>query len=153
MHWMYCAALLAGMPAAESVDASEKAHFASYTQGYHAARTAQRPMLVILNPGAESANGAVTLDALSKTRQRRDLLKNYVVVIVDTETQHGRAVRESFGVRRLPYVAVIDKRQQKLIYRTSEPLQGQQLTWILETYRNGEQAARAANIDPRFCAT
>jgi hypothetical protein len=153
MQWIFGAALLAAIPVSESRDVVETPHHVSYTTGYQAARAAQRPILLVLNPKAGSPDGAVTLEALCKTRQRRELLKNYVVVIVDTGTQHGQLVRESFGARQLPYVAVIDKRQQKLIYRTSDALQGQQWTWVLETYRTGEQAANASFVDPRLCTT
>lgn len=153
MHWMLSAALMAATPPGASYDAGPTAHYVSYTTGYEAARAQGRPMLLILNPGADSTGEAVTFEALSKTRQRRDLLKKYVVVIVDSQTRHGRQVRESFRVRQLPYVAVIDKRQQKQIYRTSEALQGQQWTWILDTYQTGERPASASYFDPRLCST
>lgn len=128
-------------------------HFQSYTEGYYEAQRQQRPLLVILNPPADAENQAITLDAVRRTRHRRALLENYVVVVVDTGTSHGRKVHELFDSPQLPRVVVIDKRQQRQIFQTSEFLQGEQWNQILETYQAGERPAPLNLFGPVYCPT
>src|ERR1700722_17217123 len=70
------------------------AMYHSYTQAYHAAQTMHRPMLVILNPGKNSKTSLISMSDVEKTRERRNLLQNYVVAVIDTTSPHGQKVYE-----------------------------------------------------------
>lgn len=130
--------LLASAMAA--ANAESFTHFDNYTKAFGTAELVQRPMLVILNPGEESPGSPVRLSELRKTQQRRELLEDYVVCVLDTSTEHGEKCRELFQAEALPRVVVIDKQQQRQIFRTSRQLDEQMLTQVLISYRDGVAA-------------
>lgn len=130
--------LLAGMAVGE--DQNTRC-FENYAQGWQAARLTRRPMLVILNPGEGNGKEPIELEDVRKTAETRQLLDDYVVVMVDTESDYGKAVYKAFREPELPRVVVIDKNQQVQLYKTSRPLYGQLWTAVLKTYRNGERHA------------
>lgn len=108
-------------------------------------------MLVILNPSRDSGTEPIDLADVRRTKLRRALLAEYVVVVIDTQTDHGRAVHRLFGSAALPRVAVIDKDQELQVYRTSEALYGQLWNQILETFRNADRNTRLQQ--QQFCPT
>lgn len=116
--------------------------FNNYTDAYRAAKKAQRPMIVILNPGKGSQTALVSLEDVQKTQARRQLLQNYVVAIIDTTTPHGKKVYELFGSPQLPRVAVIDNQQAWQVYQTSATLYGQMWDQILTAFQNASPASR-----------
>ena len=132
--------LLAGITASEG---TQQKHFDNYGDAYRVAQQTGRPLLVILNPGADSVAEAlpIAIEAVQKSKKRRELLNDYVVAVVDTGTKKGKATHQLFKSPTLPRVVVIDKRQEKQIFQTSEKLYGQLWTTILETYRKGERPA------------
>lgn len=134
-------ALVSGIMLAAAMAAGHSesfTHFDNYTKAFGAAKLVGRPMLVILNPG--EADKAVPLTEVRKTQQRRDLLEDYVVCVLDTSTEHGQKCRELFEADALPRVVVIDKDQQKQIFRSSQKLDDQTFTQVLISYRNGVAA-------------
>jgi hypothetical protein len=143
----------AGIASQMLLSARNHSHFDNYTLAYREAQRTQRPLLVVLNPGAESDVRPVQITDVLKTAQRRQLLERYVVVVIDTTTPHGRAVHHLFENPPLPHVAVIDRDQKWQVLRTSRRLQGDDWTRILETFQNGESTARL-NLDlPLQCPT
>jgi hypothetical protein len=110
-------------------------HFNNYHRALHAARDAAKPLLIILDSAPRTK--AVSLESVRKTKERRDLLKNYVVVVIDTKTPHGQIVHKAYAKPKLPHVVVLDKQQRYQIFTTSDDLYGQRWTSILQTYRNG----------------
>lgn len=147
MTWSLSLLLLAGTVAEIPSGTADRQVFDNYTQAYHAAQEGEKPMLVILNPGEASDAEPVTMEAVEKTAERRELLKNYVVAVIDTETDHGKTVHKLFDSPQLPRVAVIDKDQKWQVYRTSESLQGYQWTAVLKTFKNGAQTTRLYNYN------
>jgi hypothetical protein len=138
MHFTF--ALLAVMAAAPepAIVPPGEHHFASYTKAYKAAQVLDRPMLVVLNPAGSAQVQPVSFTELTGTQERRDLLGNYVVAVIDTSTEHGQVVHDLFGSPQLPRVVVIDRDQKYQIFQTSEPLYGQLWTRILTTYKDGQ---------------
>jgi hypothetical protein len=122
-------------------EAAEFSHFTSYTRAHKAAEAADKPLLVILNPPAESEREQILIDDVRKTSHRRELLEDYVVAVLDTGTPHGQVCYDLFKRPELPRVVVIDREQKYQIFQTSEELYGQLWTTILETYRKGERLA------------
>ncbi len=123
---------------AKRADAAASPHFTNYSEAHRVARLSGKPMLVILNPDKQSAKNSISLDYLRRTRQRRELLQDYVILIVDTKTPHGQICHGLFGSHPLPRVAVIDKYQGYLTYESSERMYGQLLTDVLQAHRSGE---------------
>lgn len=138
MSWSLSLLVVASTVAA----APERAEYSSYTDAYYAAQAADKPLLVILNPPTESEKPVISLSDVRKTAERRELLENYVVAVVDTSTEHGQKVLQAFDSPELPRVSVIDKQQKWQVYRTSDKLQGYQWTEILEKFKTGDQNAR-----------
>jgi hypothetical protein len=130
--------------------------FDSYTKAYQAAGEAHKPMLVVLNPPAEevAAGAALTIEDLRADKEIAPLLDKYVVAVVDTGTEHGQAVHKVFGEKQLPYVAVIDERQEKQVFTTSTAISHAELLKVLAKYKNGvpKVAPVAARIQaPGYC--
>lgn len=155
MSWSLFCLFFVGIPAVETPSIPSPAvnggFYENYHQGLRAAEKAGKPMLVILNPGPQTVSTAVTLEGVRKTRERRALLKNYVVVVINAASSHGRVVHRAYGRPKLPHVVILDKRQQYQIFTTSESLYGQRWTEILQTYRRGEEVAPQKSSD--YCYT
>ena len=97
-------------------------------------------MIVILNPGKNAQTSLISMEDVQKTRERRNLLQNYVVAVVDTTTPHGQKVYALFGSPQLPMVSVIDNQQATQVYQTSATLYGQMWDQILTSYVNASPA-------------
>lgn len=117
--------------------------FASYTQAWHAAHDARRPMLVILNPPQQDAG--ISEETLKADDALQPLLDEYVVAVIDTGTEHGKVVHELFDSAPLPRVVVIDKEQKYQIYRTSQKLSNGRLAKVLSDYKDGTAARPVLN--------
>jgi len=128
--------LAAGIPGQSPFDLHGE-HFANYHRAHQAAHDAAKPLLIIMNPGPQTE--FVSLESVRRTKERRELLKNYVVVVIDTTTRHGEIVHNAYARPKLPHVVVLDKRQRYQIFTTSEELYGDRWTTILKSYRNGER--------------
>lgn len=150
MAWSIYLVMFAGIPANPPLDDLGTCH-----ENYHAAhaeaRQTGKPLLIVMNRGAQSESGNISIAAIRKTRERRKLLEDYVVVIIDTTTSHGQIVHRAYEHPKLPHVAVLDKRQVYEIFATSEPMYGQRWTEILQTYRRGARVA--APRSAAFCST
>jgi hypothetical protein len=118
--------------------------FSDYKQAYLAAQAANRPLLVILNPGSEADVAPLDVDALRRSGHRRKLLGDYVVAVIDASTPAGQTAHKLFGSPALPRVSVIDKQQKWQIYRTSQALTPESWNLVLEKYRTGQAPAAAA---------
>lgn len=128
-------------------------HFTSYTLAYREAQRSKKPLLVVLNPGEDSAAVPVHLEDVRKTEQRRKLLERFVVVEIDTSSSHGQTIHKLFENKPLPHVAVIEREQQWQVFRTSRKLQGEDWTKILQTFQNGDRTA-SLNLDVQLlCPT
>ncbi len=125
----------------QQLTANLPSHFTSYTLAYREAQRSKKPLLVVLNPGGDSAEVPVHLKDVRKTAQRRKLLERFVVVEVDTSTSHGQTVHKLFENKPLPHVAVIEREQQWQVFRTSRKLQGEDWNRILQTFQNGDRTA------------
>ena len=126
---------------------SKPTHFTNYTEAYREAQRAKKPLLVILNPAEGSS--AVIVEEVRKTQQRRELLGKFVVVVIDTSTEHGETVNKLFNQKSLPHVSVIDRDQQWQVFRTSKKLQGEDWNRVLETFQNGDRTA-SLNLDVKL---
>lgn len=127
-----------------AVSTSSTQAYSSYTQAWHAAHEAERPMLVILNPADEKS--AIQEVSLRADGALQPLLDQYVVAVIDTTTDHGKQVYELFQSPALPRVVVIDKQQQKQLYRTSDKLSHEKLVNVLTEYKEGVVKAPATRV-------
>jgi hypothetical protein len=138
MHWSAILLLAMNAPAANmEVAHNASGSFASYTQAWHAAKDAERPMLVILNPAQGEGRRIITEDELRADEKIQPKLNDYVVAVIDTGTEHGKQVHELFGNAALPRVVVIDKEQKSQIFRTSDELSHEKLAEVLSQHKDG----------------
>ncbi len=124
--------------AALSGGTRESTVYDSYKQAWHAGHAQNLPVLVILNPAEDANASAVDLDWLRRSRHRRELLANYVVVVVDASTPEGKVVHKQFGAASLPRVSVLDRQQKWQVYRTSQSLSAEDWNMVLETHKKGD---------------
>lgn len=129
--------LLTGMTVSEK---NSKAfdYFENYNDGYYLAKKLEKPLLVILNPGRGSDKTPIKLSDVRKTRDRRAMLPNFVVVVIDTGTKHGQSVHGLFGSKNIPRVVVIDREQKFQIFQSDRTLQGDDWNRILDTFKTGD---------------
>ncbi|WP_437224726.1 hypothetical protein SH661x_003756 [Planctomicrobium sp. SH661] len=140
MHWSALLFVALSGPS-QSMDvattAPAAAAYSSYTQAWNAAHEAERPMLVILNPGSDSDGKKITEAELRSDEKVQPLLDRYVVAVIDTTTEHGQKVNELFGAPELPRVVVIDKTQKKQIFQSSEQLSNEAMAKVLDQHKDG----------------
>jgi len=141
--------MAAATTAAPTEAQTAPATYDSYTHAYHAAQRTKRPMLVILNPGKNSQVSLISMEDVQKTHERRELLQNYVVAVIDTTTPHGKKVYELFGSPQLPRVSIIDNQQAMQVYQTSAALYGQMWDQILTTFVNATPVTQMPA--PSYC--
>ncbi len=118
--------------------------YGDYKPAYMAAKSANRPLLVIINPGAESEAKPLDLEDVRRSGHRRELLGDYVVAVIDASTPEGQKAHKLFGSPALPRVSVIDKQQKWQIYRTSQSLTAEDWNLVLVKYRKGQAPVVAA---------
>lgn len=123
--------------AALSGGTREATVYDSYKQAWQAGRAQSLPVLVILNPG-DDEDASVDVDWLRRSRHRRDLLGNYVVVVIDASTPEGKTVHKQFGSAPLPRVSVLDRKQNWQVYRTSQSLSAEDWNMVLESHKKGD---------------
>lgn len=144
--------LLTGIPSIGALP-DPPVFYENYHRALQAAKESRKPMLVILNPGPQWEGNAATIDQIRKTRQRRELLDDYVVVIIDTTSPHGQIVHRAYRKPKLPHVVVLGKRQTYQIFTTSKQLYGQRWTEILQKHRKGERIQVVTRRPAAFCPT
>ena len=136
MNWTLTLILYSAIPVQSQIEQTGP-HFDNYHRAHQAAKQAKKPMLMILQNGPATKTSEVSLVSVRKTNARRELLKNYVVVVIDANTPHGKIVHKSYWNVKLPHVVVLGNQQKYLIFHTSEKLYGQRWTEILTTYKSG----------------
>ena len=136
-HSLLVAATLLSAPGASSpaVSGVSGQTYASYTAAYNEADG--RPMLVVLNPAADSLGSRVDVEQLRQNTSLESELADFVVAEIDTGTEHGQKVYDLFDAPTLPHVVVIDSRK-KQVYKTSGSMTAERL----------EQALQAAVTTP-----
>lgn len=141
MHWSAFVLLTAGLTAPQ-LALESPAEFDSYTRAYRAVGEVHKPMLLILNPPVSEVSTAepITVEQLRADEKIGPLLDKYVVAVVDTGTEHGKEVHRRFGSVQLPYVAVIDEKLQKQVYRSTTPPTVVSLRTVVARYKAGVPA-------------
>jgi hypothetical protein len=116
----------------------ESTVYDDYRQAWQSGRTRGLPLLVILNPGEVAGSPPVDIEWLRRSSHRRELLKNFVVVVIDASTPEGKKVHKQFGSAALPRVSVIDRQQKWQVYRTSQLLSAEDWNMVLEKHKKGD---------------
>lgn len=124
--------------AALSGGTREATIYDNYKQAWHAGRLQNLPVLVILNPGADSEPSPVDVEFLRRSSHRRKLLAKYVVAVIDTSTPEGQKVHKLFKSPALPGVSVLDRQQKWQIYRSEQPLSAEDWNLALEEHQKGD---------------
>ncbi len=142
--FLLTAGLFCGAEAA-SVEAPHTAEFVNYGEAWKAAKADKRPMLVVLNPGDEKK--LVDVHGLRESEKLSKVLDEYVVAQIDTTTEHGQKVLKSFGSPTLPRLVVIDNKQAKQVFATSEKVSETNLKNLLEKQLNSKESTTSLNVD------
>ncbi len=87
-----------------------------YTKASNRSQDSGKPLLLVIDNPSESSLRTEHTQRVSDATQAR-LLGNFERCHVDVTTNHGKQVAEAFGVQRLPFVAIIDKTGERLLYR------------------------------------
>lgn len=146
--FLLTAGLFCGADAA-SAAAPHTTNFESYTEAWKAAKADKRPMLVVLKPAADDPKAQKALDvhALRSDEKLSKVLDEYVVAQIDTTTEHGQKVLKSFGSPALPRVVVIDAKQSKQVFATSEKVSEANLKNLLEKQLSSKESTISLNVD------
>ncbi len=126
-------------------EAPHTAEFVNYGEAWKAAKADKRPMLVVLNPGDETKS--LDVHGLRNDQKLAKVLDEYVVAEIDTTTEHGQKVLKSFGNPTLPRLVVIDNKQAKQVFATSEKVSETNLKNLLEKQLNSKEAVTSLNVD------
>jgi len=148
MYWstlIVAAAFMANDVPTQPVAVSSPNTFDSYTKAWHVAKETERPLLVVLNSEAKSLGGETLAN-----EKVNDALSDYVVAVIDTETDHGKKIHKLFGSASLPRVVVIDKQQKYQIFKQSGSMSSNRLATVLDQHKTG---ARPVVTQPYSPAT
>jgi hypothetical protein len=112
-----------------------------YGKALAAARTGQRPLLVVLDApkndaskdGQKSVNKKLMVD-----QTRSELLKAYQRCHVDVTTEYGKKVAKVFGATQFPLKIIIDKTGSTILCKKSGHISDREWNETLATYQKGE---------------
>jgi hypothetical protein len=107
-----------------------------YAQALEAARTSNKPLLVVLHKPSEPKQ-AIQQVAFSEDSEQAALLKNYELCQVDVATPEGEAVAKAFGAKSYPYTVITNKTAKKVIFRKAGAFSDGQWSTTLVDYRKG----------------
>jgi hypothetical protein len=128
-----------------------------YGGALHAARTHQRPLLIVL----EDSTARVPSRHVSHRpdAQHIPLLEPYVRCRIDVSTPYGRKVADAFRATSFPMTVVIDKTASTIIARKQGFQSAGDWTNFLTNYRTGQAPAfrpvttYPAHSSPASCFT
>ncbi len=149
MEWTLGALLVA---TAFSAFPDDSSCFDDYAQAWQAAQSAGLPLLVVLNPAPDGNSPRVRTEHLYRARVRRELLRKYVVAVIDVATPRGRIIQDLFKPVSLPHIVIIDREQRLQLYRSSRWLFAEDWNILLDQYQQGDLAAMRAAVLSR-CPT
>jgi hypothetical protein len=106
-----------------------------YGSALKAARSANKPLLVVLEMPSDrlSEKGAAT-DLGSSA-----LLKPYHLCCIDVSTSVGKQVAEAFGAQQFPYTVITDKDGKNIVHRKAGHYSKLDWSSMLMTYRDGQK--------------
>ena len=108
-----------------------------YGKALTAARTNQKPLLVVLDSPKSSQKSANHKLMVDPTRSK--LLKAYQRCHVDVSTKYGKKVAKVFGATQFPLTIIIDKTGSTILCKKMGPLSGREWNETLATYQKGER--------------
>jgi hypothetical protein len=117
-----------------------------YGKALAAARTDQRPLLVVLDAPKEDASkdgqngdGQKSVNkTLMVDQTRSELLKAYQRCHVDVTTEYGKKVAKVFGATQFPLTIIIDKTGSTILCKKSGQISDREWNETLATYQKGE---------------
>lgn len=117
-----------------------------YGAALEATKEQQKPLLIVIDGSAQS-NGQSRRVWATQEQEKAELLENYVLCHVDATTDYGKRVADVFKVKQFPFMAIIDKTGEKIIYRQSGQLDDSDWVAALDKHKRGESrtASRGRN--------
>ena len=100
-------------------DAPSKADlhwYQHYDKAKHAAQTAKRPLLVVIENPSEIKQ-RLDEERLPADTAQQGLLDKFHLCRVDATTDYGKRVAKAFGAQRFPFTAIIDKQSRLIVFR------------------------------------
>jgi hypothetical protein len=88
----------------------------NYSAALEAARTAQRPLLVLIEDASQESGQQASL-CTSESAEIGDLLAVYEVCRVDVNTQYGAKVAAAYRATQFPYTAISDSGCEQIVFR------------------------------------
>jgi hypothetical protein len=112
----------------------------SYGKALEATRTADAPLLVVLDkPKSRVARLSPELFE-GKAAGENALLKPYQLCHVDVTTGYGKKVAKAFHAKTFPHVAIIDKTGSTVIFSKAGNIQAEEWQRILTRNKSGEKS-------------
>ncbi len=87
-----------------------------YDKAKHAAQTAKRPLLVVIENPSE-AKQRLDEERLPVDTAQQGLLGKFHLCRVDATTDYGKRVAKAFGAQQFPFTAIIDKQSRLIVFR------------------------------------
>jgi len=114
-----------------------------YGKSLSAARTAQRPLLVVLDkPRVDSER--ISQVSLTKDATQAALLANYQLCHVDVTTPYGAKVAKAFGAKEFPYTTITDKSVSAIVFRKAGRFSTADWVTTLVAHKDGRNTLLAA---------
>lgn len=125
--------------------ASPPAYPTDYDAALRAARSQNRPLLVVIDCVAES-DGRVEQLSTPGDKAQAELLAKYQVCRIDVKTEYGRRAAQAFGAKLYPFTAVIDRTGSVILYEKSGRFTSDAWTSTLVAHQHGVAPQQAPVI-------
>ena len=112
-----------------------------YRQALDAARSNQRPMLVVLEDHS-AEEGKLTTLAEPASPALRELLASYEVCSIDVNTERGASVARAFRAERYPYSAITDSSCEFVVFRGVGQFSESAWANMLADYKGGARVEK-----------
>ena len=110
-----------------------------YGKALEVTREHHRPLLIVLDIPADTENRIEPARLSQETTSggAADLLAPYQLCHVDVSTEYGKRVAKAFRAKSFPYVAIIDKAGEKIIFKQKGKITSAQWRKALVTHKKG----------------
>jgi hypothetical protein len=109
-----------------------------YAAAHAEARKADKPLFIMICPGASEYAQMIGLGTFLNERIEGSLRTDYVRVVIDSTTPEGQATAKQFGVEQGPYFAIIDRSGKWQVFYQAGILLEDDLTPVLAKHRRSK---------------
>jgi len=108
-----------------------------YGAALEATKALEKPLLIVIDEPSESKTRSQHVQLVPE-KEKAELMVSFVLCHVDATTDYGNCVAGVFSVKQYPFMAIIDKTGQRIIYKNAGQMSDTDWVATLDTHKKGE---------------